>query len=76
MKVPAGTSKGIYLVNAHSQQVLESRGVRDLIALEGRIFAGTGAGLFVSDDDGLSWSLAGLADYEVWQIRGAGDGVL
>jgi len=76
MQVLAGTSKGVFALNGASRQVLESGGVRDLVRLEGRLFAGTGAGLYVSDDDGDSWSLAGLADREVWQIRGAGGGVL
>ena len=76
MKVLAGTSKGVFSINGSGpQHVLESRGVRDLIRCEGRLFAGTGAGLFVSDDNGGSWSLSGLSDHEVWQIRGAGNGV-
>jgi hypothetical protein len=40
------------------------------------LFAGTDAGLFTSDDGAESWSLSGLEDREVWQIRGASDGVL
>ena len=73
----AGTSRGIFAIDhdgAHS--VLESRGVRDLIDINGRIFAGTGAGLFVSDNGGDTWSCVGLAEYEVWQVRAAPDGTL
>ena len=88
MTVLAGTSKGVFAIDWYgdaageggngggARAVLESRGVRELVALEGRLFAGTGAGLYVSDDSGESWALSGLADYEVWQVRGAGDGVL
>ncbi|MFP6706245.1 MAG: hypothetical protein VCE75_09490 [Alphaproteobacteria bacterium] len=77
MKILAGTSKGVFSVSGGAaDQVLESRGVRDLASIGGRLFAGTGAGLYFSDDGGDSWSLAGLEDYEVWQIRGAGDDVV
>ncbi len=77
MKILAGTSKGVYAIKGdEARQVLESRGVRDLVTFDGRVFAGTGAGVFVSDDAGASWSLAGLEDHEVWQIRSAGNNVL
>ncbi len=77
MKILAGTSRGVFSVaGGEGRQVLECRGVRDLVNIEGRLFAGTGAGLFRSDDGGETWSLAGLEDHEVWQIRGAGDGVI
>ncbi|WP_119419991.1 WD40/YVTN/BNR-like repeat-containing protein [Desertibaculum subflavum] len=78
MTILAGTSKGVFKLTEGGQAacVLESRGVRDLQALEGRLFAATGAGLYRSDDGGASWSLAGMAEYEVWQVRGAGKGVL
>lgn len=77
MKILAGTSRGVFSIEGgEGRRVLESRGVRDLAAIEGRVFAGTGAGLYRSDDGGETWSLAGLEDREVWQIRGAGDGVI
>lgn len=77
MNILAGTSKGVFSIGKDgARQVLESRGVRDLAKFGDRVFAGTGAGLFVSDDAGQSWSLAGLEDYEVWQIRGADDNIL
>jgi hypothetical protein len=41
-----------------------------------RLFAGTGAGVYSSDDGGETWALAGLEGYEVWAIRRAGDGKL
>ena len=76
MRVLAGTSKGIFVINdGMTHQLLESRGVRDLVCLDGRLFAGTGAGLYISDDDGKTWILSGLEDYEVWQIRSGGNGV-
>lgn len=77
MKVLAGTGKGVFSVaNGDSRQTLESRGVRDLVKIGDRLFAGTGAGLFASDDLGKSWFFVGMEDREVWQIRGAQDGVL
>ena len=77
MKILAGTSKGVFSLNGNSpRHVLESRGVRDLVNIEGRLFAGTGAGVFRSDDGGETWLCTGLEDREVWQIRGAGDGSL
>ncbi len=77
MKVLAGTSRGVFSIEPDGfNQVLESRGVRDLVKIDDRIFAGTGAGLFASDDEGSSWQLKGLQDREVWQIRRAADGSL
>lgn len=77
MKVLAGTAKGVFFVaNGSSRQTLHSRGVRELVKIEDRLFAGTGAGLFISDDDGEQWQLAGFEDHEVWQVRGAPDGTL
>ncbi len=77
MNVLAGTGRGVFrLGDGAPCRVLESRGVRDLQRCGGRVFAGTGAGLFVSDDGGDSWHPAGLEDHEVWQIRSAGAGVL
>ncbi len=77
MKVFAGSSKGVFgIENGDARRVLESRGVRDLVKLGDRLFAGTGSGLFASDDAGETWSLVGLQDLEVWQIRSSADGVL
>ena len=77
MKVLAGTTRGVYAVNGgRPRQVLESRGVRDLVVIGDRAFAGTGSGLWASDDGGETWAEAGLDDREVWQIRsGGGDRV-
>lgn len=73
----AGTSRGVFAIDAEgARSVLDSRGVRDLIEINDRVFAGTGAGLFVSDDGGETWSNVGLADREVWQVRAATDGTL
>lgn len=73
----AGTSRGVFTIGqGGARSVLESQGVRDLIEINGRTFAGTGAGLYASDDGGESWSCVGLTEYEVWQVRAAPDGVL
>ena len=77
MRVLAGTTNGIYAVDGDAaRQVLASRCVRDLVHAGDRLFAGTDDGAFVSDDGAQTWSPAGLEDRQVWQIRGAGDGVL
>ena len=77
----AGTSRGIFSLGdgttpSRIEPVLESAGVRDLIAIGDRLFAGTNEGLFVSDDRGANWTLKGLGDYQVWQIRDDGAGRL
>ncbi|NQV60316.1 MAG: hypothetical protein HQ502_11650, partial [Alphaproteobacteria bacterium] len=57
MKILAGTSKGVFAIEGKdARQVLASRGVRDLVTYDDRVFAGTGAGVYVSDDGGGSWS--------------------
>lgn len=77
MAILAGTSKGVFRVNGSGPvPVLDSRGVRELSACGGRLFAGTGAGAYVSDDGGQSWALAGLSGHEVWQVREGPDGTL
>lgn len=91
MKVLAGTSKGVYTIEvassngaadtqtdaaAGARSVLDSRGVRDVVTIGDRVFAATGAGIHRSDDGGETWALAGLADYEIWQIRPAGSDVI
>jgi photosystem II stability/assembly factor-like uncharacterized protein len=75
--IVAGTSRGVFAIDQNgARSVLESRGVRDLVQINGRIFAGTGAGLFVSDDGAETWSSVGLAEHEVWQVRASSDGTL
>ena len=74
MDIFAGTARGVFAVgNGESEQVHESRGVRELVAVGERLFAGTGDGLYVSDD-GRAWSASGLEGREVWQVRGDGNG--
>ncbi len=71
MRILAGTSKGVFTIDGDTPSpVLESGGVRDLTPVNGRLFAGTGAGVFVSDDNGDTWTCTGMTDREVWQIRG------
>lgn len=73
----AGTSRGVFVIDEDgARSVLDCRGVRDVVHIDGRIFAATSAGLFVSRDGGDSWSLSGMADYEIWQLRQASDGTL
>ncbi len=78
--VLAGTSRGVFALDpahgAEPRSVLESRGVRDLFGVNDRVFAGTGAGVFVSNDGGATWSASGLADHEVWQVRATADGAV
>ena len=77
MQICAGTSKGVFtLDNGKATHVLESRGVRELVGIRGRCFAGTGDGLFASDDCGRTWRASGLEGNEVWQIRDDGNGTL
>ena len=50
MQILAGTSRGVFSLaegeaESQVQCVLESRGVRDLVKIDDRLFAGTGAGL-------------------------------
>ena len=77
MDICAGTSRGVFAFgDGKAVQVLESRGVRELVGIGGRCFAGTGDGLFVSDDCGRTWRASGLEGREVWQVRGDGNGLL
>ena len=77
MNIYAGTSKGVFrVVDGSATQVLESSGVREVIQIGERLFAGTGAGLYVSDDKGSNWALTNLQEQAVWQIRDNGDGIL
>lgn len=81
MRVLAGTSTGVFAVDSgqagcDGDQVLQSRGVREIVRCGATLFAGTGAGLYASGDDGSTWDLAGLDTHEVWQVRAAPDGVL
>ncbi|ANK82406.1 MAG: hypothetical protein TEF_17625 [Rhizobiales bacterium NRL2] len=77
MDILAGTSRGIFRINGGAPvQTLTARGVRDIVRAGGRLMAGTGEGLWISDDDGGSWRCAALADREIWQIRQAGDGAI
>lgn len=79
MQLLAGTSRGIFAVGDSTEdaaQVFVGRGVRDIVTVGERIFAGTAEGLYLSDDNGQSWELAGLEDREVWQVRSAGGDVV
>ena len=56
MDLFAGTSKGVFqIADGRAKKVLDCAGVREIICFNGRIFAGTGNGLYVSDDGGASW---------------------
>lgn len=77
MNIYAGTSRGVFRIsNGKAELALTCQGVREIIQIEKRLFAGTGNGLYVSDDAGINWTLAGMQDMAVWQIRSNGKGVL
>ena len=77
MKIIAGTSKGIFSINDSDSHLLsDSPDVRDLVNFDDRLFAGTGAGICISDDNGENWSQSGLEEFEVWQIRSSGNGLI
>ena len=53
MGILVGTSKGIFSIQDSGSHLLaDNPGVRDLVIIDDRMFAGTGAGIFVSDDNG------------------------
>ena len=71
----AGTSKGIFnIVDDRHTCTLAAGGIRDIVNIDDRLFAGTGQGLYTSDDEGTTWDFRGFADQAVWQIRGNGEG--
>lgn len=77
MEMCAGTSRGVFTVaDGDVKQVLESRGVREMVQIGSRTFAGTGDGLYRSDDGGRTWTPSGLEGREVWQVRDNGDSLL
>lgn len=75
MRILAGTSRGLYRIDgARVDQVLDKPLVRELATIGDRLFAGSSQGLFVSVDEGATWSAAGLDGLAVWQVRGSADG--
>ena len=77
MDLFAGTSKGVFrIADGIAKKVLDCGGVREIVCFNGRIFVGTGNGLYVSDDGGASWLLTTLRDVAVWQIRQGAQGKL
>ncbi|MAI40987.1 MAG: WD40/YVTN/BNR-like repeat-containing protein [Candidatus Azotimanducaceae bacterium] len=73
----AGTSRGVFrVVDGCATRILDCGGVREVVRLEGSLFAGTGKGLYVSEDGGISWILTNLRDLAVWQIRQSTQGTL
>ena len=74
----AGTTEGVFALDDHgsTERVLEATDVRDLTTIDGRVFAGTGSGLFSSDDGGRTWAGPQLENHEVWTVRDAPDGTL
>ncbi|WP_417520038.1 WD40/YVTN/BNR-like repeat-containing protein [Minwuia sp.] len=71
MRVLAGSGRGIFLLGSADTPVLETRNVRDLVEIDGRLHAGSADGHFWSDDSGETWHSSTLRDLEVWQIRPA-----
>ncbi|MEM7363088.1 MAG: hypothetical protein AAF525_03635, partial [Pseudomonadota bacterium] len=77
MMILAGTSKGVFQINEDGHQcTLDRGGIREVVVIGERLFAGSGQGIYTSDDGGANWSLRGLQDQAVWQIRDNGEGVL
>ena len=77
MCIRDSTSKGVFqIADGIAKKVLDCGGVREIVCFNGRIFAGTGNGLYVSDDGGASWLLTTLRDVAVWQIRQGTQGKL
>ena len=85
MTILAGTSRGLFRFAEEcaarpgepgAEPVLHERGVREIVGIGSRLYAGTSTGLFVSDDDGMSWRNAGIEGCAVWQVRASRDGTL
>ena len=73
----AGTSKGVFQISEDGHQcTLDRDGIREVVVIRERLFAGSGQGVYTSDDSGTNWTLRGLQDQAVWQIRDNGEGVL
>ena len=73
----AGTTRGVFVVDGTgATQTLDARHVRELVNLDGRVLAGSAAGLHTSDDGGCTWSGPQLEGRDVWQIRAAPGGRL
>ncbi len=75
MTVLAGTTRGLFRIdNGEASPVLDAKGVRELVRIGSRLFAGTSGGLYVSDDCGTTWVSSSLPTATVWQVRGSVDG--
>ena len=73
----AGTSKGVFQISEDGHQcTLDRDGIREVVVIRERLFAGSGQGVYTSDDSGTNWTLRGLQDQAVWQVRDNGEGVL
>ena len=80
MTILAGTSRGLFALpeipdEACPQPVLNERGVRELVAINSRLYAGAATGLFASNDAGMTWQNAGIEGRAVWQVRAGRDGM-
>ena len=74
MKLTVGTSHGIYsgderLDRMDLKLVLACRAVKIIIETSGGLLAGTRAGVYRADLAGLHWSLSGLEEYGIRQIK-------
>lgn len=73
----AGTSKGVFTIgDGGASHVLDTTNVRDLLAVDGRWYAGSASGLYASDDGGSTWSGPQLEGREIWALRAAAGGAL
>ncbi len=77
MRVLAGTTSGLFLIeNGAVVPVLDDHCVRDMLFSNEAVYAGTNAGVYKSTDVGKTWSLLGITDKTIWQIREGPDGTL
>ncbi len=74
----AGTTEGAFVLaeDGRADRILNAPNVREVTHAAGRLWAGTGDGLFASDDGGATWTGPQLDGREVWAVREAADGTL
>ena len=62
----AGTSKGVFQISEDGHQcTLDRDGIREVVVIRERLFAGSGQGVYTSDDSGTNWTLRRLQDQAV-----------
>ena len=75
MEILIGTTDGLYRAGSAEKPEpsaeLAGRRLEHLSRVGDRLFAGTDSGLYLSDDGGRAWRLAGLEGHEVWDVEPA-----